>query len=249
MWYILGILVVTLGFSLGRAAMLVRATPDYWEDNRSFLDETPEAELGEIAQAVESRLPTEWTRPIGQGDGLRTIRVHYDEVNAWLAVRMPEYLNNQKIELPREIGQFMVTQRDGDLVVAFDYESKRFGPRIASVFFQFQSQSAEQDLSRASVPLQGRIRRVRAGEQNLPVTYLTRLMAENYRPDDEVVQKAIAALGRYQFVDLPSLPVDEHRQAQIMGIEVLPQAVDVIVQVRYNRDIEAQVESSGPKLP
>lgn len=242
-WRILAVLVIVLGALIVRAVVLVRATPDYWQDNRTFLADTPKAELSEIAQAVESRLPSEWTQPIGRGDGLRTIRIHFDEVNAWLAVRMPQYLENQNIDLPREVGQVMLTQRDGELVVAFDYESKRLGPRIASVFFQFRDPAGDSDSSPAGTPFQARILRARAGEQNLPVGYLTGLLAERIKPDDQAVQDVFTALGRRRFVDLPALPVDDHRQAQILGIDIQPQAIDVTVRVRYNRDVAVEPPS------
>ena len=229
---------MVLGVLIGRAVMLARATPDYWTDNRTFLAETPEAELNEIAQSVERRLPSEWTRPIGEGDGLRTIRIHYDEVNAWLAVRLPQYLENQSIDLPREVGQFMLTQRDGELVVAFDYESRRLGPRIASVFLQFRE---PQDSGQAPAStLQARVHRVRAGEQALPVSYLTNLLAEHVAPDNPQFQSTLELLGRRYFVKLPPLPVDDYRQATVLGVDVQPQAIDVTVRVRYNRDVEAE---------
>ncbi|MEM7624725.1 MAG: hypothetical protein AAF333_03760 [Planctomycetota bacterium] len=242
-WRILAVLVVVLGVLVVRAVVLVRATPDYWQENRVFLTQTPDAELSEIAQAVENRLPSEWTRPIGKGDGLRTIRIHYDEVNAWLAVRMPQYLENQNIDLPREVGQFMLTQRDGEMVVAFDYESRRFGPRIASLFFQFRQPESDGNDPPLDAGLEARLLRLRAGEQNLSVSYLTNALRDHVAPDNPDIQAMLTALGRRQFVKLPLLPVDDYRQAAVLGIDVQPTGLDVTVRVRYNRDVEAEQAS------
>ena len=261
----LGVLVLVLAGLLVRAARQIKATPDYWQDNRAFIEQTPEPQLDQIARSVENRLPTEWTRPVAAGDGVRTIRVHYDEVNAWLALRLPEFLKNQNIALPREVGQFMLTQRDGDLVVAFDYESNRFGPNVASVFFEFKpppedvppesvppkdadpedappedADSEDAVAGASNAPLQARIHRAYAGEQYLPVGTLLKTMRKQILAKDPDLGPTLDALRRRRFVDLPPLPIDDHRQATVLGIEIGPQAIDVTVRVRYNRDVEAE---------
>lgn len=241
-WRVLLLLTLVFGALVGRAIIQLRATPDYWQQNRAFIEQTPEPELTRLAKNVEARLPSEWTRPVGDGDGIKTIRVNFDEVNAWLAVRLPSYLDNQGVTLPREVGQFMLTQRDGRLVVAFDYESQTFGPRIASVFFKLRPPPPESFADAAGTqgqPMAVGIRYARAGEQNLPVKYLTKMLRDQPRFSDPAWREVLDALGRREFVAVPPLPVDDHRRATVLNVEVQPEGVDVTVRVQYTRDVEA----------
>jgi len=224
-WGLLGVLLVVLGVFVARAVVLLGSTPDYWQDNQAFLEATPEPELAQIAKRVESRLPSEWSRPIGDGDGVRTIRINFDEVNAWLVMRLPSFLKNQNLAMPESIGQVMFTQRSGELVLAFDYESEEFGSRIASVFFKFQQ--------RDNQPVMVGIRTVRAGEQWLPTRYLFDPIRHQPRLQDPQAQANITAIIKGQAVALPALPVDRHRQATVLGIDIQPEGIDLTLHVQY----------------
>lgn len=225
--YVLLGLIVVLGFFVVRAALLVRATPTYWQENQAFLRDTPAPDLQHFAQDIQSRTLREWSYPIGDGDGIRTVRYNFDEVNAWLATRLKPLLRNQNVELPSEIGEFMLTQRDGQLVLAFDYESETFGPRIASLVFRFQDQEGE--------AVSTAIKSARAGEQPLPVGYLIDRVADQPRLDDVGIQELLQRIANKQFVALPPIPVDDHREATVLGIEVRPEGVDLLIRVAYHK--------------
>lgn len=225
--YVLLGLIVVLGFFVVRAALLVRATPTYWQEHQAFLRDTPAPDLQHLAQDIQSRTLREWSYPIGDGDGIRTVRYHFDEVNAWLATRLKPLLRNQNVELPSEIGEFMLTQRDGHLVLAFDYESERFGPRIASLAFRFQEQKGES--------VSAAIKSARAGEQPLPISYLVDRVADQPRFADVEMQKVMQRIAKKQLIALPPIPVDDHREATVLGIEVRPEGVDLLIRVAYHK--------------
>lgn len=232
--WILLILIVVLGFFVVRGALRLRATPTYWTEHQTFLRDTPERDIQHLAKDIQSRTLREWSYPIGDGDGVRTVRYQFDEANAWLATRLGPMLENQNLVLPDELGQFMLTQRDGDLVLAFDYRSDTLGQRIASLYFMFEPQ--------ADGPLQAGIRAAKAGEQSLGVKYLVDAVADQPALDDPEVQRLLNRLGKKWFVDLPTIPVDDHRHATVLDIAIAPEGVDLTIRVAYNDDEETSNE-------
>lgn len=221
-------LILVLGVFVVRAALLLRSTPGYWQDHQAFLADTAPEDMQQLGKDVQARSLREWSYPIGDGDGVRTVRYNFDEVNAWLATRLPAMLENQNLRMPEEIGQVMLTQRDGRLVLAFDYDSTRFGPRIASVFFRFESDEKR--------PLRGGIRSVRAGEQPLATRYLIDAIANQSALSGEAMQKMLARLSEGKLVELPVIPVDDHRHATVLKLAVEPTGVDVTIRVAYDRE-------------
>jgi hypothetical protein len=232
-WLILAVLLVIFVLAAGRAFYLLRAAPDYWEANRHFIDQTPPPRLTQLARDIEARLPAEWTRPIGQGDGRRQLRIHFDEVNAWLAVRLPHYLDNQQIELPREVGSAMLTQRDGQLVFAFDYESGSWGNRVASVFVSVDQPETG--------PVRLGVERLQIGQQTLPAKVLFETIGKGASLPAEAAA-VLDQLASGGSVEVPALPVDGHRVAVLRGVSIEPQAVVLDLQVSFTAD-----DASGAK--
>lgn len=224
--YLLLLLIGLLGVFVVRAALKLSATPTYWSQHQTFLQDTPPEQLQELAQDIQSRSLREWSYPIGDGDGVRTVRYAFDEANAWLATRLKPLLDNQDLSLPAEIGEFMLTQRDGQLVLAFDYESSTLGPRIASLYFGFEAADNQ--------PLAARIQSARAGEQPLLLRYLVKQVADQLDSEDASLQDMLPKIGKKQFVPLPAIPVDDHREATILGIEVEPEGIDLLIRVSYH---------------
>jgi len=223
---ILLFLIVVLGFFVVRVALRLSATPDYWEAHQSFLADTPEPQLEHLAQDIQSRTLREWSYPIGDGDGIRTVRYPFDEINAWLATRLKPLMRNQNLSLPAEVGEFMLTQRDGQLVLAFDYESRTLGPRIASLYFEFKTEDDQ--------PAAAKIQSARAGEQRLILGYLVQPIAEQPSLADPEIQATLKKIAKRQFIDLPPIPVDDHREAQVLGVQIDPAGIDLLIQVSYH---------------
>lgn len=224
---VLAVLVVVLAAVVLRALVLTRSTPDYWQANQAFVEETPEPELEAIARSVEARLPGEWTFPVGDGDGVRTLRVYFDEANAWLALRLDDYLANQGHALPERIGGVMLTQRDGQPVIAFDYVSETWGPRVASVFLRFADPDADR-------PFRAGIDSAKAGRQPLYLRALTGLVADHLGLEDPGHQDVLRRLGRRELIEVPRLRVDNQRSAEVLSVEVEPQWIDVTVRVTFD---------------
>lgn len=215
-----------LGFFVVRAASRLSATPRYWEEHQTFLEDTPAQDLQHLAQDIQSRTLREWSYPIGDGDGIRTVRYHFDEVNAWLATRLKPLLDNQNLSMPDQVGEFMLTQRDGQLVLAFDYESSTFGPRIASLYFGFEAQKDQ--------PLAAKIWSARAGEQPLILRYLVGQIADQSALSAPAIQDLLQRIAKKQFVTLPPIPVDDHREAHILDVQMDPGGIDLLIQVSYH---------------
>jgi hypothetical protein len=213
---------------VGRPIWLLRSTPTYWQDNQAFLQATPAPQLDALAKSIEARLPSEFTKPIGPGEGTRTLRINFDEANAWLSVRLRPYLENQNITLPDELGQFMLTQRDGQLVLAFDYNSSRLGQRVASLFIKLGNQPSDEN------PLVSiGIDKLLAGNQPLSTSLVLdklRSIAGDRHPDAVSI---IEQLQSGEMVALPTLPVDAHRVADVLSVNVLPQSVELELRVRF----------------
>ncbi|MBB6431312.1 hypothetical protein [Algisphaera agarilytica] len=226
--YVLLGLILVLGVALIRMAWLVRATPAYWQDHQAFLIETPEQDLQNLAADIQSKTLREWSYPIGEGDGLRTVRYNFDEINAWLATRLRPLMKNQNIAMPDEIGEVMLTQRSGDLVLAFDYQSGTLGTRIASFYFRFESENGQ--------PLSAAIASAKAGEQPLLVKHLIHRLSKQPRFSDEQTQKTLARLGQKKLVPLPPIPVDDNRSATILDIDIQPEGIDLTIQVAFHED-------------
>ncbi|MEM6855352.1 MAG: hypothetical protein AAF593_13175 [Planctomycetota bacterium] len=229
--YVLLGLIVVLGFFVVRAAWLIQATPTYWQEHQTFLQDTPTEDLDDLAGGVQSRTLREWSYPIGDGDGVRTVTYGFDEVNAWLATRLRPLLRNQNINLPAEVGEFMLAQRDEQLVLAFDYESATLGARIASLYFEFRS---EPETTEGRDPLAVRVRSARAGEQHLSVRYLVSQVKDQPALQTADLQELLQTLGRRHFITLPPIPVDDRREATVLDIKLQPTGVELLIRVAYH---------------
>ena len=216
----------------------VRSPPEVWNDHRSYIEQTPAEALDSLAAEVEGRLPSEWTRPIGSGDGVRTIRIHFDEVNAWLAVRMAGYLENQEIDLNDAIGDFMVAERDGLLVLAFDYAKQTGGRDIASLFFRFAEPAAD-DVGSTPPAARVVLDRMQAGRQKLPRKLITSQLLDLPHGEKPQVEPLLRSLGEGEPIEVPTLPVDAHRRATVLGVDVQPTYIDLTLKVEFTSPASA----------
>ncbi|MEM1107289.1 MAG: hypothetical protein AAGH99_01205 [Planctomycetota bacterium] len=226
--YVVLLAISLIGFFVVRAAWRLQATPAYWEQHQSFITETTEQDLEKMAQGIQSRTLREWSYPIGDGDGVRTVRYHFDEINAWLATRLRPLLKNQNLELPPQIGEFILAEREGQLVLAFDYESSSVGNRIASVRFGFRGDGES--------PLAGRVRWFGAGEQRLPLRQVVAQFEDQPALQDEEIQTLLDKISRREFIELPPIPVDDHREATVLGLELTPTGIDLLIRIAYLAD-------------
>ncbi len=227
--------VVLLGVSLLGAwwgRVLWQSEPVYWTQNRSFIQHASEEELNDLADRAFNRILSELSssrgyvaggsdkwRPVSEDAlGVRTIRLSFDEANAWLAGRLDDWLVNQKRQLPAGLNDPMLTSHDGELVVAFRYRAQE----INQVFSVAMSLKFLED-GRATLSVDG----MWGGRLPLPAEgVLTHLQG------DEASQVVAVLLGQQAFD--PVLPIDGTRRARIIGLEVDDQGVGLVVQAEPN---------------
>lgn len=222
---LLGVLAV-LGFRLVQKA---RAVPAWVEQNRTFLEATQPAQLESLAQAIEIRAPREWTRPVGGGDGDRTLAFGFDEVNAWLALKLDRLLRNQGVKLPGLAGA-MLTERGGQLVAAVSHDSGK-SLRYYSLFFDV-TRAVDDTGAQTSEPA-FRLAAIRLGDQGLPLSLISRF-ADPDTIADASLRKLVSQLAAGEAVGPLILPVDAHRKARVKGFRVTETGVELDVQVSYN---------------
>ena len=229
--YVLLTLVAVLGLVTWRAVSKLNAVPEWWEANRSFIErlETSEPEtLRGLAAAVELRLPREFTRPVGDGDGRRTLAAGFDEVNAWLALKLGTLLKNQGVRIDGLAGA-MVTERDGRLVAAV---SQDLAGSFRVVSFFFDVTDAVNDAGQATGEPAFRLAEVRAGEQSVPLSLLARF-ADVDRIADPQIRAMVERAAAGESVGPLLLPVDAHRTARVKGFTINKSGVEADLEVTY----------------
>ena len=241
----------------------VRAEPEHWEEQQAVRQRVAPEEMAELAASVEARLPSEWSRPIGSGDGVRQMRVGYDEVNAWLAVRLPQLLENQggAAAAAAALGDVMLAERDGHLVLAFRYTLPGGGSDVASLYFSFEPGEvggveagsgadpgadpgaaglgpslAEGDGSGAGDSARGvgvRLERMTVGRQALPQRLIAGRLLDLLPADLDEARPWLEAAAKGEAVPLPPLPVDGQRSATVQAVEVEPTHVELTLRVAF----------------
>ena len=233
------------------------ADPEHFAQHRRFLEETPAEQLTELAWEVERRVPGTWTRPIGSGDGVREVRVSFDELNAWLAVRADEVLANQGQAWPEQLGAVMLGEDGGRLVAAAEVDSGRWGPRVVSVFFEFtddpgagddtdteaqpaagENQPADGSTSDAEPEDSGigvRLLGANVGRQSLPRgPFLVALQGLPVGARHDRAQ-IVDRWSRQEAVTLPRLPVDAAREAIVEQVRLEPDGLTVRARAVFKR--------------
>ncbi len=229
--WVLFVLLGLFAFSGFRAVQKLRAAPTWWEQNRSFLETAPPADLERLAKAVQVRAPREWTRPVGQGDGQRTLGFGFDEINAWLALKLTPLLRNQGVRLPSLAGA-MITERDGQLVAAVSQDNGK-ALRVYSLFFEV-TRAIDATGAQTSEPA-FRLDAIRLGNQGLPLALIAQF-ADPSSIKDPTLRELFTQLAAGEAVGPLILPVDAHRKARIQGFRVTEAGVELDVAVSYNDD-------------
>ena len=220
-----GVVLLVAGAWVAWSVMRVQAVPEHWEEHRAFIERTPALDLERLSRALELDVPRAWTRPVGEGDGVRTVRLPLDQVNAWLAVRLEDYLANQGRSLPEGLGGVMLAGRDGKLVAAAEYTG---GPASQIISATFAAEPVREDEGPAAVRLEG----VAAGRQPLPSRWLADRIA-GMDIESEPLREALETIAAGEAIRPVTLPVDAYREAELLGVDVTPEAVELTVRVRY----------------
>lgn len=227
--WVIVVLLGVLAFVGFRALKKIRAVPDWVEQNQSFLHVTEPEDLERLAKAIEIRTPREWTRPVGGGDGNRTVPFAFDEVNAWLALRLDRVLRNQGVKLPG-LGGAMLTERDGQLVAAVSHDN---GGKLRFYSLFFEVLRAIDDTGAQTQEPAFRLSAIRLGEQSLPLSLIASFI-DPTKIKDPVFRDILAELAAGRAVGPLILPVDAHRKARIKAFRVTETGIELDMHVSYN---------------
>ncbi len=226
------VIVTLLAVGVGRHLWLTE--PGYWIRNEAFIQYTSEVKLDGLADRAFNRVLSELSssrgyqsggsgqwRPVGEGVlGVRTIRLSFDEANAWLAKRLDDWLVNQKRQLPAGLSGPMLASDSGRLVVAFRYRNEE----VDQVFSVLMSLEFLDD-GRATLSIDG----VRGGRLPLPTGSVLKQLPGSGGDDSQAMA---VLLGQRPFD--PVLPIDGSRRARIIGLVVDDQGVGLVVQAELN---------------
>jgi len=134
---VLLLLVVVLALGGGWAYWLWRSEPAYWQQRRSFFEQHTAQQRMVLAESVEQRiLATLSDVSIAAVDESEdaadkgTVFLTIDEINAWVDQRLYDWAANQGSTIPDFITEPMLAIVDGELVIAFLYDS----PSIRQIF-------------------------------------------------------------------------------------------------------------------
>lgn len=225
---VLSLVLVLFGLWLGRR--MWQSEPVYWADNRAFVMRNDTEALTQMADNAFNRIlgelslssgylagGTETWRPTREDAlGVRTIRLGFDEANAWLTERLDDWLANQGRRLPAGLSDPMLTSDGGGLVAAFRYQADG----IDQVFSVGMSLTFLEDgQARLSID------HVRGGRLPLPTGQVLRRLPGQGAGESQ----AVAVLLGQQAFD-PVLPIDGARRARIIGMEVDEEGVALVVQ-------------------
>lgn len=185
-WVVGGaVALVAAGCAGGLMAMvLARSAPAWWV---TIVREDPR--VVQVARTIENQVLSRLHQDrSGTGDGTWTLEIPADKANAWLNVRLPMWLANQKDE-------FRWPEEMSDLQVNFDDDQITIGARV-------RSGSREQVFTATIEP-----RLTEDGRVYIPARWVS--VGRLPIPADWVIDQAHRAAGQYIPEELRGLPETE----------------------------------------
>ncbi|MEM1446862.1 MAG: hypothetical protein AAGF84_12455 [Planctomycetota bacterium] len=226
--WVMPVLVVLLAVVVGGYVLYRQwtAVPTLFADADAAMRAIPEQERIELARQVEMRLPSQYSGRIEPGtDGSRTLNATFEELNAWLNLRLEPYLKNQGIDWPEGVGAVLVAEREGALVLAADVDLPQLRQIVSVSFELLEVPGPTGSADRSGEPQWAvRVSGVKAGNVPLPRARLAGLIREQL--GDAAASGAPAemldALEHDRAVPIPALKVDAARRAAVTALEVTP---------------------------
>ncbi len=228
----LGLLMLAVILGGGWAYWQWQSTPTYWQANTQFLEKTKAEQLEQLAQDVENQVlnalstrrgqyalgqvnPTQATQT-GQSNATEEIRLSIEHVNAWLHVRLPQWLANQNIQMPQAVSKLMLHTEQGQPAVAFAYSHEGHEQIVTLVF----------DMKVAPGGLMTvRLREMRGGKLPLKSDWIADRMGSS-----SLAEQASALMQGKTFEHVFSHPTDPKRKVRLTALDIQPQGV--ILQIK-----------------
>lgn len=106
--------------------------PACWREH-DRLEQMPAEAVERIADRIESQVLSEVSQ-VGRNGNPATIVLPFEDVNAWLMMKLDDWALNQQITIPKPLGDFVIASRGNKPVVAFALETEEVS-QIFSVAF------------------------------------------------------------------------------------------------------------------
>lgn len=223
---------------------LLRSEPDYVSKTHAFLESKNPKQLKEIANSLENRIFSELS-PVpkstkvstSQGtyeanivaiangvetllvDDVRTISVSLEELNAWITVKLDEWLAHQGNALPKEVTEPMVAIEDETLILAFRYAYANLNLLVS---FDCEVRLLKDHEAQVKVT------RVCSGELPLAAGIVSKLMALSN--ENGALENIAMVLNGITFNPVVDLIGDVH-QGRIIGLKICENSVEVKVRI------------------
>jgi len=114
-----------------------QSTPAHWQAVQRFKATHDPRDIERMAASVEnhaamrlSDIDTDATN----GVSTRTLRLSFNQINAWLDRRLDDWLANQGAAMPDGLEDLMLTSKDGDLVLALRARNAQVDQVFSFVF-------------------------------------------------------------------------------------------------------------------
>lgn len=219
----LGILAtVTLAILIGvLVTMLLGSEPGYWKRNQKLLA-SDNATLLQLANTFEQRALRDLSGSPGQALPRRTVHVDFQEINAWLNIKLEDYLTNRGIKLPPQIHQPMLAGEEGMLILAFEYRT----PRMSQIISVELHPIFQEDGQRFRLKLG----RIRAGSIPLPLQSIRNQIASQSPQAAQQLDQILALLGDQWHEAIQRHPGDARLNLRLVGVDITPQGIDLQLQ-------------------
>jgi len=201
--------------------ILWKSRPDYWHHNRQLLA-ADNATLQQLASSLEQQMLRDLSGSPQDTSTTRTLRLSFDQINAWLNVKLEDYLANRNLKLPREVSHIMLAGEEDVLIVAFEYDngsvsqvmSFRIQPRFATDGRQFQ------------LKLLG----VKAGALPLPIKSLRDRVARQSPQAGQQMDSVLETLDGKWLEAVQFHPGDARQNLRLTGIRINEEGMDLTLQ-------------------
>lgn len=201
--------------------LLWKNRPDYWTHNRQLLA-SDNATLQQLAGGLEQRTLRDLSGTPEDTSTTRTLHLSFDEVNAWINVKLEDYLANRNIRLPRQIRHPMVAGKPGRMIVAFEYESGSVS--------QVMSFELEPVFSQDRRQFRVKLRKARAGALPLPIRTLRNQVAKQSPQAASQLDELFDAMENRWMEAVQNHPGDARMNLRLTNIVIDEQGLELTLQ-------------------
>jgi uncharacterized protein YpmS len=185
---------------------LVRSTPAYWRPV-----DVADPQVTARAEEVESRIATQ-TTSVRPADESWTLELTEEQVNAWLATRLRQWLANQGVDQEARdlVPHAMMNFADQRIELAAELKLKGISQVVR---LRYRPQAVTDEPSRL------KLESVYAGRMRIPLEMIVeQVRARIGGADAEDAAEVIAALRSIELV----LPLDDGRTVTVTDVQVSP---------------------------